>query len=198
MPWLAAIMLTGTSAHALPAVSVVAGKVSVLSRGLPLNEVLRAIAAASGAIIRGADGLAEPVRWHVDQLPLADALRLLLSGQNFLMVEGREGHPTLVIVVGAPSAAQAAVPALATRPAPTPSRMIAAPNIEPASRIEAVEHAGDLNDAGSLALIQRAMADPSDAVRAVAAEALERRKARGADAASSTPPTVAAASRRGG
>ncbi len=160
-----------------PLVSYSAGRLSVQPRGQPLSAVLREVAAATGAVVKGAEALGEPVRWNLDQVLLADGLRRLLAHQNFVLIEGAPGHATRVFVLAAASVASlpaAAQPVLQ----PIAALDVALASRDAASRIEAIERAGAQDDARSLELIRRALNETSDAVRAVATEALAQRQSR--------------------
>ena len=88
------------AANAQPAVMLHGSAVSVQSRGQPLAAVLRALADSTGIVVKGADTLSQIVRWDLDRVNVADGLRRLLDGQNYLLIEGAAGQPTRVIVVG--------------------------------------------------------------------------------------------------
>src|SRR2546425_8641724 len=63
------------------------GRLSVKASGEPLGTVLREIARQTGVVIQGADALSEPVVSDFGEVPLAEGLRRLLRGQNYLIVE---------------------------------------------------------------------------------------------------------------
>ena len=196
---------------ALPAVAAGPGvhwateQLSVRARGEPLGTVLREIALRTGVAIEGGDALEEPVASDFAQIPLVEALRRLLAGQNYLIVEERRSNPTdlavtrVVVLANLESPVAPLVPAVRSRPMALPVESLRTagrePDVknaalqppappapehavmdgDPAVRIEAVEALGRRGDANSLALLRGALSDPSEAVRAVAVEALDTR-----------------------
>ena len=156
------------------------GLLSIKASGQPLGAVLRVIEAQTGIVIKGVDTLVDPVRWDLEGVPLVDGLRRLLTGHNYLIVEGSRWRETRVIVLGQGQSKAAATGTLRSAgiaPAISPHERAFADQ-DPAARIEAVERLGEQSDERSLALIRQATADPSDAVRAAANEALQSRKSR--------------------
>ena len=167
------------AANAQPAVMLHGSAVSVQSRGQPLAAVLRALADSTGIVVKGADTLSQIVRWDLDRVNVADGLRRLLDGQNYLLIEGAAGQPTRVIVVGSEhetGPAPGVSPVPSRRPPPSAT---ATASLDPESRIEAIERAGEQDDPQGDDMIRRALTDPNDAVRAVAHEAMRARQARG-------------------
>ena len=180
------------------------GLLSVKARGQPLSVVMREIEARTNIVVKNATQLVGTVTRDFDQLPLAEGLRQLLSAHNYLIVEGARQRTAMVIVLGdgmhaaqgleasaqaGPMAGKFASGAAVLVPASRggSARAVSAPaepslerelaSSDPAARIDAVERLGDRGDARSLALVQRALSDPSDAVRAVAQQALATRGA---------------------
>src|SRR5262245_42692084 len=67
---------------------------------VPLHEVLDAVAAASGAEIRGRPMNDQPVSADLDAVPIDDALHRLLGTQNFTLSFGKRGLKTIVLLGG--------------------------------------------------------------------------------------------------
>lgn len=159
------------------------GLISVSASGQPLSAVLRDIAAVTGTTIQGADALSAPVNGELHRMALVEALRWLLAGQNFLIIEGGRHSATRVIVVDDPTRRARAGMALAAPAASRPATALAADpqldraleDVDPAVRIEAVERLGDRGDERSLALVRQALSDPMEAVRAAARQVLATR-----------------------
>lgn len=159
------------------------GWLSVKPTAAPLSAVLRSIEVRAGVEFKGIDTLSAPVTRGVESASLVDGLRLLLADQSYLIIAGARGRPTRVIVVGLPaSPARVGAPpgagTTAAAPSPLAAIHLAAADTDPAVRIEAVERLGDIDDERSLSIIQRAMTDSNEAVRAVAKEALDARRKR--------------------
>ena len=90
-----------------PEVQWANGCLSVKARGEPLVRVLREIARQTGVVIEGAGALSEPVVTDFGRLPLAEGLRRLLSGRNFLILQESgelrsEPSGTRVVVLSSP------------------------------------------------------------------------------------------------
>lgn len=178
------------------------GLLSVKARGQPLSAVMREVEARTGIVVKNGTKLVGTVTRDFDQLPLVEGLRQLLSSHNYLVVEGARQRTAVVIVlddgthgthspmaaaragsmagqigsgtVGPVTVLSAAKPRVVPAPVePSLERELA--SRDPAARIDAVERLGDRGDARSVALIQRALSDPNDAVRAVAQQALATR-----------------------
>jgi hypothetical protein len=71
---------------------------------VPLRQVLDAIAAASGAQIRGQPINDQPVSTDLDAVPIDDALHRLLGSQNFTLSFGSHGQLKTVVLLGGPEA----------------------------------------------------------------------------------------------
>jgi len=76
---------------------------------VPLREVLDAIAAASGAELRGLPIDERPVSADLDAVPVDDALHRLLGGQNFTLSFGSGGRLKTIVLLGGPAAPVAPV-----------------------------------------------------------------------------------------
>lgn len=162
------------------------GRLWVRTGGQPLATVLREVEAATGIRVKGAAGLKDPVLSGINGAPLVEGLRRLLDGHSFMIIEGTRHTATRVLVVGGAVSGDdnphAVIPRVAPRGAsaaretadPATERPLA--DSDPAVRIEAVERLGDRNDERSLLLLKGAMSDPSEAVRAVAQQALDARR----------------------
>src|SRR5262249_56455072 len=68
----------------------------------PLRDVLDAVAAASGAEIRGQPLDNRPVSADLDAVPIDDALHRLLGSQNFTLSYGSGGRLKTVVLLGGP------------------------------------------------------------------------------------------------
>src|SRR5262245_34255926 len=71
---------------------------------VPLRDVLDAVAAASGAEIRGQPVDNRPVSADLDAVPIDDALHRLLGSQNFTLSLGSGGQLKTVVLLGGPEA----------------------------------------------------------------------------------------------
>lgn len=186
--WLAA---TGQPANAQEStLALIDGLISVKARGQSLVAVLRDLATRTGMQIRVDQNLPDRVGVDIQPVALVEGLRLLLGSHNYLIVETRGHVPALLIVLSGPNkadagrapllgqAAKLAVPLAqaANSLAPDPLLERALLDSDPVLRIDAVERLGDRGDARSLALIQHALSDSNDAVRAVATQILRVRK----------------------
>src|SRR5262245_41866080 len=90
---------------------------------VPLRDVLDAVAAASGAEIRGQPLDNRPVSADLDAVPIDDALHRLLGSQNFTLSYGSGGRLKTVVLLGGPeSPAPPSGPPDAARVAPPPPR----------------------------------------------------------------------------
>jgi hypothetical protein len=69
---------------------------------VPLRDVLDAVAAASGAEIRGQPLDNRPVSADLDAVPIDDALHRLLGSQNFTLSYGSGGRLKTVVLLGGP------------------------------------------------------------------------------------------------
>lgn len=158
------------------------GALTGSTRGQPLGEVLRELAAATGTVVRGGTDLTQAVPANLDRVPLVEALRVLLHGQNYMLLERGRGRALHVVILGSsgyPPATLGASDRLAGVAAGAP----AAPDDDDvAARIEAIERLADADDANSQARLRAALADPNEAVRAVAREALDARASRSGSA----------------
>ena len=161
------------------------GLLTVKMRGESLGAVLNEVQQRTGMVMKGAAGLTTTVNREVDQLPLVAALRVLLDGTNFLLVEGARASDTRVIVVGA---GIHPMPAKATRVAAGSDSLLetALRNEDPAVRVDAVERVGERGDPRSLSLVSQLLGDPIDAVRAAAQQVINQ--ARAASAAAGRSP----------
>ena len=92
----------------------------------PLRDVLDAVAAASGAEIRGQPLDNHPVSADLDGVPIDDALHRLLGSQNFTLSFGSGGQLKTVVLLGGPEA-----------PAPSSDRPTAAGVAPPAPAVPA-------------------------------------------------------------
>jgi hypothetical protein len=79
-------------------------RLSVHAEEVPLRQVLDAIAAASGAEIRGQPIYDQPVSTELDAVPIDDALHRLLGSQNFTLSVGSHGQLKTVVLLGGPEA----------------------------------------------------------------------------------------------
>jgi hypothetical protein len=75
---------------------------------VPLRDVLDAVAAASGAELRGQPLTNPPVSADLDAVPIDDALHRLLGSQNFTLSFGSRGQLKSVVLLGGPEAPPAA------------------------------------------------------------------------------------------
>lgn len=160
------------------------GALSGATRGQPLNDVLRDVAAATGIVVQGGAELTQAVPANLDRVPLVEALRVLLDGQSFMVLERGAGRTPRVVILGK-SGYPAAALAAAGRAAAAGGAGAApgAQGDDVAARIEAIERLADADDADSFARLREAAAHPHEAVRAVAQEALDARAARSSAAA---------------
>jgi hypothetical protein len=71
---------------------------------VPLRDVLDAVAAASGAEIRGQPLDDHPVSADLEAVPVDDALHRLLGSQNFTLSFGSGGRLKTVVLLGGPEA----------------------------------------------------------------------------------------------
>jgi hypothetical protein len=71
---------------------------------VPVRDVLDAVAAASGAEIRGQPLDNHPVSADFDAVPIDDALHRLLGSQNFTLSFGSGGQLKTVVLLGGPEA----------------------------------------------------------------------------------------------
>jgi hypothetical protein len=146
-------------------VKVAAGRLSINASGQPLREVLREVRLRTGIPIDGGDDLTAPLTVDIKDLPIADALRLLLAEHSYMIVGPSGRNVSQVVILGrrGPAARHEVPPALVR----------AFADADPAVRIEAVERLGERRDAESQALVRRALADTNEAVRAVARVAID-------------------------
>jgi HEAT repeats len=140
------------------------GRLTVQASQQPLSVVLAQIQRRTGIVISSQLPLSEPVTGGFDRLPLAAGLHQMLERYNHMIVEGRGRQPLRVFVLGRREAAPGMAAAAAL-----PTSWAAA---DPAQRVEAAERLADIGDASSLAALRQALTDPSEAVRAVAQQAL--------------------------
>lgn len=179
----------------------VQGRLSVQAGTQPLAEVLNSIRSLTGIELRSEGALGEPVTRGFEALPLVDALKRLLADHNHMIVQRGPRQALLVVVLGgfgsgsgsgvAPSSAALSRPAAtavtvqqaaqqasqqrAQQAARQALEQTALSDADAAARIEAVERLAEMADKGdgrSLAALRHALNDPSDAVRAVAQQAV--------------------------
>jgi hypothetical protein len=150
------------------------GHLSVQAGPQSLGAVLQNIQSRTGIVIKSNQALQEPVRRGFKQLPLVQGLHQLLADHNHMIIEGQGRRPLRVIVLAGSGPVAGAAPA---RAAPGPSALqTALASSDPAQRIDAIERLGDLSDPANMAALQQALADPAEAVRAVAQQALQAGK----------------------
>lgn len=169
------------SAAAGPSLLWDRGALTGSTRGHPLTEVLREVAATTGVVVQGGAELTQAVPANLDRAPLIEALRVLLDGQNYMILErGRDRTPRVVILGGSgyPSATLGASRRGAAAAVGAGRTVPGARGDDIAARIEAIEHLAEADDANSHARLRDALADPHEAVRAVAQEALDARASR--------------------
>ena len=167
------------------------GQLTVKAGGQSLAQVLGSVGETTGIHISGATALNQPVPQGFVGLPLLDGLRLLLAGQNYMIIEGGRAVATRVIIAGGPDALASLAPvghqARAAARSPrdlqpkTAQRFDGAAleraldDTDAAARVEAVERLGERSDERSLAYVGRALHDSSEAVRASAKQILAAR-----------------------
>ncbi|MBI2883199.1 MAG: HEAT repeat domain-containing protein [Candidatus Methylomirabilis oxyfera] len=81
------------------------GRLSVVAERMPLVRVFREVAGRTGLRVSGAETLVDQVTVRLSDLDLRTALRRLLNGVNYVLVERGDGvndspNDTLLIVVG--------------------------------------------------------------------------------------------------
>jgi len=79
-------------------------RLSAHVEAVPLRDVLDAIAASSGAEIRGRPLNDRPVSADLDAVPIDDALHRLLGSQNFTLGFGAHGKLKTIVLLGGPMA----------------------------------------------------------------------------------------------
>lgn len=151
------------------------GLLTVKARGEPLAAVLQEVQQRTGVAIKGVGGLTASLARDVVGMPLLPALRALLEGNNFLLLEGARAGDTRLIIVAAAAGPSTAMPAQAT--GSSGAELEAALRDEDAAvRIDAVERLGERGDERSLALVAQLLSDPVDAVRAAAQQVVSSRR----------------------
>lgn len=180
---------TAASIAAAPAAAALSTspwlEVSLPARGQPAASVLQQLQSQTGIVVEGSADPQYRLASDIRRMPLAAVLSLLLHGRNHYVQWGDTRRPTRVVVLAAPGAAVlAAADPQAQR---TAALARAASDVDPAVRIEAIERLGNHDDAPSRVLVQQALADASEAVRAVAQEAFVNQQARGQVAARAPP-----------
>jgi hypothetical protein len=70
--------------------------------GAPLQEVLAAIARATGIDVHGGPLDDRPLSIELDAVLLDDALQRVLGSQNFTLSYASDGHPRTVVLLGGP------------------------------------------------------------------------------------------------
>ena len=117
---LALLVLTASapawSAESQPAVRYADGSLTVHVDHMPVGEVLRRIAEATGAEVRG-DAPAGDVTLAIDNVPLTVALDTMLGKHSFMLTYGAKGALRSIELLGA-GVPMAPVPAAASPPAP--------------------------------------------------------------------------------
>jgi hypothetical protein len=99
------------------------GRLSASIRGVPLDDVLRAVAAETGVRFEGTPLDERDVFKRFDDVPLAEAFRRLIGRQNFTLVYGADGRPSRVELMGVPAPVVARGP---RTPPPPPFRVVLA------------------------------------------------------------------------
>src|SRR5262245_54685744 len=99
-----------------PTVVVRDGKVTATLEQAPLDQVVAAIAAQTGAEVRGAVPPGREITRRLDAVPLEDALERLLGAHGFTLTYDSDGHLKRIALAttagGAHPAATAQMPAL--------------------------------------------------------------------------------------
>jgi len=125
-PVAAALLLvvagSGVAASAAPVVSVHDDRVTARLDGVPLPDVVRALAAATGADVRGTPDPDRRVTTDLADVPLVDAMPRILGSESFTLKYRTDGRLAAIVLLGAPSAAPppAATPAAGSE-APSPA-----------------------------------------------------------------------------
>ncbi len=88
----------------LPDVRYADDRVTATFDAVPLDAVLAALAAASGAAIRGAVVAPRDVTAELDRVPLSEALHRLLGEQNFTVSYGAGDRVKAIVLLGGPEA----------------------------------------------------------------------------------------------
>jgi hypothetical protein len=107
---------TTPAATPAPEVHYRNGRLSASIRGVPLDDVLRAVATETGVRFEGTPLDERDVFKRFDDLPLVEAFRRLIGRQNFTLVYGADGQPSRVELMGVPTP----VVARGTRTPPRP------------------------------------------------------------------------------
>jgi len=88
-------------------VTVAGDHLTVRVVGVPLDEVVRRIADASGARLEGALRASTPVSVEIESVPLHDGLERLLGDQNFMLAYRPDGRLSRLVLLGGPQEAPA-------------------------------------------------------------------------------------------
>jgi hypothetical protein len=96
------LLATRVAGGSEPGLAYRDGRVTADIQGVPLEEVLAALARETGAAINGEPLFLQPVHVRLDGVPLSEALRRLLGGQNFLLRYGPDGDVSSVDLLGGP------------------------------------------------------------------------------------------------
>lgn len=118
------LLLTTSSVHGGPVVRWSASGLSVRVEGVHGATVIREVARVTGITVTGVERLTRPVSAVFTELALAEAVRRLLAGANYLLVEGAPsatdptGLTVIVLGYGSPGTAplgpdEGATPSLA-------------------------------------------------------------------------------------
>ncbi len=82
-------------------------RLAVRAADVPVQEVLAAVATATGATVQGAPIETRAVSIELEALPLDDVLHRLLGAQNFAVRYRGDGRPSAIVLLGGPEAAPA-------------------------------------------------------------------------------------------
>lgn len=84
-----------------------ADQLAMRAAAVPLQEVLDAVAAATGATVQGTPLENRSVSIEIEALPLDAALHRILGVQNFTLRYRGDGRPSVIVLLGGPEAASA-------------------------------------------------------------------------------------------
>lgn len=119
------VALVAPIAQAAPVVRYADDRVTATFDAVPLDDVLTAIGAATGATIRGTIVAPRDVSAELESVPLNEALHRLLGEQNIMVSYGAGDRVKAIVLLGGreapprpPPAAPVAAPAKPAAPAP--------------------------------------------------------------------------------
>jgi hypothetical protein len=100
--WLAVGAALGGEAPGTPSIAYDDGRLTVRLAGVPLDDVLDAVASETGIEIQGEIRDHRSVSKRFDAVPLPEALDRLLGNQNFLLTYEADGRPARLRLLGVP------------------------------------------------------------------------------------------------